>query len=442
MQCFRIHTDRRLLAILGLAMFVRLALVPLYAHMPNGATDEGYWKDWMLAIHQHGVLNIFRGTNTDYVGYHWILAVLVAIQDYVVRGPYTHTTPSLHVLTKLPPILFDAALILVVYWATKRLVETTSPNNPRWRHAPLVAAAIIAFQPAIVYDAAVWAQTDSGVTVAMLATIVLVARGNPAVGWGVWALGFTLKPHPIIILPVLLALTIRLDPRALVRSAAAVVLAFAVVFGPWILHGDAFRVLDVYRRLFAADYERLSAAAWNLWWFWDTYAHAKPDQPVAAFAPMVTYRLAGLALSSVAGLVAAGLVWFRPDLRTALLAGALAAFAFYMLPVSTHDRYLYPFFALLLPVAMIERKWLLIYVPASVTFFLNLLASAPPLASQAGEWVDSPVGLVVSAVHVALFAAFFGLAAAELWQLARPPAPLTQPASETDPPGRLELLYE
>src|SRR5260370_468622 len=47
------------------------------------------------------------------------------------------------------------------------------------------AAAVIAFQPAVLYDSAVWAQTDAAVTVAMVASILLVACRRPALGWAV-----------------------------------------------------------------------------------------------------------------------------------------------------------------------------------------------------------------------------------------------------------------
>ncbi len=63
----------QLLAIFALAIGVRLALTPLYARLPNGTLDEGFWTHWMQRIHEHGVLNIFRTSDTDYVGYHWVL---------------------------------------------------------------------------------------------------------------------------------------------------------------------------------------------------------------------------------------------------------------------------------------------------------------------------------------------------------------------------------
>lgn len=390
---------------------LRVLLAPLYAHLPNHFTDEMFWKQWMLAIHERGVLNIFRASSTDYVGYHWILWMLASIYG-VIGGPYTASTPSLHVLIKMPSILFDVVLIVVVYHATRLVVgsvmeppshDDLEQHKSTCERAALLAAGVIAFQPAVVYDSAVWAQTDAAITAAMLASVVLVTRGRPELGWAIWALGFMVKPHPVLVVPVLAVLTWRCGPAAVCRSLASVGAVFALVLGPWLLHGDGLRIIHVYHSLFNADYERLSASAWNLWWFRDVAAHPSPDDAITAAIPLLTYRVAGLLMSASAAAIAVVLVLMAPRLREALIGAAYLSFAFYVLPVSGHERYLYPFLGLLLPVAFIERRWLLWYVPASATLFLNLVVVAPPIDGLAGRWVESPFSLAVAAVNVVLF---------------------------------------
>jgi Gpi18-like mannosyltransferase len=395
---------RPLATIVLAAVLLRLALVPLYAHLPGPATDEMFWKQWMQAIHEHGVLNVFRGTNTDYVGYHWVLW-LMASAYAVIGGPYTASTPSLHALVKMPSIAFDVALIYAVFEATRLLAAREGGDEARAQRLALLAAAVIALQPAVVYDSAVWAQTDAAIAAAMLASVVLLSQRRPATGWAIWTLGFLVKPHPVIIVPVLVVLTARCGWRAAVRSMASVVAVVALVLGPWLLHGDGARIVEVYHSLFDADYGRLSMSAWNAWWFRDVAAHPGPDAPIWQAAPLLTYRLAGLLMSAAAGGVALAFVLHSRRMSAALIAAAYLAFAFYMLPVSTHERYLYPFIALLLPVCLVDKRWLWIYVPASATFFLNLVVTAPPIASLSGRWSESPLSLVVAAVNGALFLA-------------------------------------
>jgi hypothetical protein len=171
------------------------------------------------------------------------------------------------------------------------------------------------------------------------------------------------------------------------------------------VHGDAANIATTYKALFEANYERLSASAWNLWWFRDVAAHPPPDSTVTAAVPFITYRAVGVALAAIAGALGAMLVWRLPTLRGALVGAAYLAFAFYILPVSTHERYLYPFLALLLPVVVLERRWLWLYGPASVTLFLNMTVVAPPIRAFSGRWVESPFSLAVAAVNVVMFAA-------------------------------------
>jgi Gpi18-like mannosyltransferase len=274
---------------------------------------------------------------------------------------------------------------------------------PRSNLLALIAATVIAVQPAVLYDSAVWSQTDSAVTLAMLLALFFVERGSTKLGFGIWAVGFLIKPHPIIILPLLIYLAWRQSPRALRSGVATVAGVWLVGLGPWLLHGDLLNILRVYRGLFEADYSRLSASAWNLWWFFDVSLHPQPDQGIL---PFITYRTVGLVLTACAGFLALFYLHARPNLRGALVAAAYLSFAFYLLPISTHDRYLYPFLAFMLPVAVAEARWRALYGLASIAFFFNLVVVAPPIESFVGRWVGSPFTVAVAALNCLLFALF------------------------------------
>ncbi len=192
----------------------------------------------MRAIHSDGVLNIFRTSETDYVGYHWVLWLMTLAWD-TGGGSYAEGDTPLHIFVKLPSIVFDVALILAVFGATNAVLrECGGWASARAHRTALLAAAIVAFQPAVIYDSAIWAQTDSAITAAMLGAIVLAFAGRPFSAGTVWGLGLAIKPHPIIIGPVLLLVLWRAGSwRALVRGGAGVVLVATLVLGPWILHG-------------------------------------------------------------------------------------------------------------------------------------------------------------------------------------------------------------
>jgi hypothetical protein len=271
----------------------------------------------------------------------------------------------------------------------------------------LIAAAVIAFQPAVLYDSAVWAQTDSAITAAMLGAILLAYAARPALSGAAYALGLAVKPHPVIIGPLLLLGLLRHGGvRAAAMAGAAGLVVAAIVLGPWVLHGDGGRIIDVYQTLFTKDHNRLSELAWNAWWPSDQAGDPRPGSTVFGTMPFLSYRELGLALSVGAAGLAVAYSLARPGLQFALVAAAYQAFAFYMLPIASHERYLYPLLALLLPVVMVDRRWLWLYAPLSVTFFLNLFIVAPPVKSWGDRWVYGDFGVGVAYVHIALFAAF------------------------------------
>jgi hypothetical protein len=393
-----------LATIIAAGLAVRVALLPLTARLPNNLTDEGFWKHWMEIIHRDGVLNIFRASDTDYVGYHWVLWLLTLVYD-VMGGPYTDDDFSLHILVKMPPVLLDVALIVTVFLATRALFRQQGVEERRAQSAALLAAGIIAFQPAVLYDSAVWGQTDSAISAAMLGAILLAAINRPFTAGAVLALGLAVKPHPVIVGPLVLILLWRSGGwRAIALATVGGLLVAAVVLGPWILHGELGRIIDVYQVLFTKERQRLSELAWNFWWIIDQQGDPLPTDRVAPWLP-VSFKMTGLAISALSAALAVAYAWVRPGLRGALVAAAHRV-RLHAWPVGSHERYLYPFLALLLPAALLDRRWLWLYVSVSVTFFLNLFVVAPPVHSWMDRWVYSDFGTGVAALNTLLFAAF------------------------------------
>lgn len=436
---------RQLAGIFAAALAVRVALTPLYAHLPNGTLDEGFWKHWMQRIHEHGVLNIFRTSDTDYVGYHWVLWILSIIYDWI-GGPYTQTTPSLHILVKVPSIIFDLVLIALVYRVAMFTIEGEGAGDATGRTlrggGAIAAAAVCAFHPAILYDSAVWAQTDAAISAAMLGSLVLAFRGQPRWAGFVFAMGFGVKPHPIIIAPLLALVLWRYGRlKAMVQAGLTAVLTTALILAPWLIHGDGRRIGEVYKTLFTKERARLSELAWNIWWIPDQLGDPRPGSAAFGLSDAITYERLALALSAGATLLAIAFAVRNSDFISTLIAAAFQAFAFYELPVGSHERYLYPLLILLLPVIVVRPRWLLLYVPISVTFFLNLVVVAPPMERYMDRYVYSNVGVYIAAAQALVFGAF----AAVLFHAViepRPPRPSRTRADAGPVTGREAALRQ
>jgi hypothetical protein len=401
-----------LTALLLVALLVRVPLLPLHAYRSGGGTDTSEYKGWMQALHEHGLLNIFRESNTDYIGYQWVLWILTLIWS-PFGDSYSDTAPGLHLLIKAPPLLFEGGLIVAVYLATRMLMEQSpgrkEPHGNSTSPLPLIAAAIIAFHPASLYDAAVWGQIDAMTALVIAAAVLLIYRKMPVAAGFVWGVGFVMKPQPIVVAPLLAVLVFdRGNWKELLRLSGGGLAAGLLVAMPWILHGDLRRIGGIYEALVKEDMGRLSGNSWNIWWFFDLAGDARPgDRPLGGVP--LTYRMTGTALTGLGTLLALAFAWKRPSLERALIAAAYSVFVFYMVSTSSHDRYLYPFFALLLPVLMLDRRWLWAYVPLSVTFTTSLILSAPPSEGWGHNWLESPLSLAGAALNVVIFGALTAL---------------------------------
>lgn len=222
----------------------------------------------------------------------------------------------------------------------------------------------------------------------MLASLTLAFCRRPALAGGVFAVGFAIKPHPIILVPLLALILWRHDRwRALARASLACATTLGLILGPWLVHGDARRIGSVYVTLFTKQRERLSELAWNVWWLPDQLGDPRPHSAAFGLVDLVSYQRLAFGLSAFAVLIAVSYALRHRDLISVFIAASYQAFAFYELPIGAHERYLYPLLVFMLPVALLRPSWLALYVPLSITFFLNLVIVAPPMARYMDRYV-------------------------------------------------------
>lgn len=404
----RHSTFTALVLLLGITAAVRMPfwLSSTYAY---GHGDAIIWEVWSRAIYEHGFINVFRTADSNNVGYHYVLWPTGEIYGRWFSSDFELWTAPIRVLIKIPPFVCDLGLAAVVFFAARSLSSATTEAR---RHVEAgAAAAAFALAPATVYDSMWWSQIDSVITLCMAGSALLVLRGRPGAGWAVWMVGFLFKPQPIVILPVLAAFTLwKFGPRALARGVACAVVVGAAALAPFLLHGDAGRIGGTYQTMFQQDPIDLAEGAWNGWSIYDLYG----DDPVPADAAFsvsgvdVSYATLSLGMSAAAAVFV--LAYLRRHLDEAGLLAACAAmvFVFYMLPTSTHERYLYPMFAFAAPLLVRHRQLIAPYALLSVTFMLNLLAINPPNASDFWQWHETALAVSVASVNLAMFALMVG----------------------------------
>src|SRR5438105_4583727 len=231
------------------------------------------------------------------------------------------------------------------------------------RASAVAAAALWMLAPGPIFAGPYWGQVDAVGTVPLMGSLVMAGRGRWWWAGALAGLALMVKPQfGVALIVVLTAATIAWIRHADWHAPLAAFGASIVTIGAL---GLPFRTgpaeLIALVRSASETYPYTSLYAFNIWSivgdFW------KPDD---------AYVVAGGVLL-IAGLVAScALVWWRRDVATLLAAGALAACAFYFLPTRAHERYLFPAFALLLPLAAVRARLLIPYVALAISFAVSL----------------------------------------------------------------------
>lgn len=396
-----------LLTIAALAIVTAAARMPFWlatTNSPFARGDATVWQVWSRSIYEHGFINVFRTAESNNVGYHYVLWPTSVIYGWI-SPDYQLWTPAIQILIKVPPFLSDIGLAVLIFVVARML----SPARTLGMRNLTAAGAALAFAlaPAVIYDSMWWSQIDSVITIFMLASVVLLARGRVGLAWALWTVGFLIKPQPIVMVPPLAAFTFwQYGLLGTARAATGVAAVAIAALGPFLLHGDAVRIWNTYELMFQQWPLDLSLGAWNGWSILDARGDPRPDQVALTLGPLaLSYTALALLLCVPATLVALGYLRRNQHLVGLLVATSAMVFAFYMLPASTHERYLYPMFALAAPL-LVRLPYLIPgYAVLSATFFLNLVAINPPNASEIWLWHGTDVAIAVAALHIALYAA-------------------------------------
>ncbi|MGH2600830.1 MAG: glycosyltransferase 87 family protein [Dehalococcoidia bacterium] len=415
-----------LMVLLVLGVAVRLPFLPRLGH----AYDQNAYRAWMGAIQDYGLAEVFERTNTDYVGYHYILWGLAQVYSGRASEVGVHDK-ELRVMLKLPGLIGDlltGALVAVVARAVAQ--GQIARLGGRWRALGvrlcvtppeaigLAAAALFLFNPAVLYASAYWGQQDSLVTFFMLLACWLSWRRLPGWAGAALALGTIVKPQPLVLVPLLAWIVWqRTSWSGLLRGSLAGVAVLIAGHAYFLLTGSGERMWQIYTFQLAQN-EHLSFGAYNLWWPFERLADARPKTAiVSAGGASLTYGLLATALT----VAVLGLAWLivRRGGATAMLAGVGVWLAgYYLVGAGAHERYALPALAFLLaalPLAPRLRWPLLLY---SAALLANLLIALP----LDRRWHQGDPLWLTTVVSVAAVVSVVGLGWVAAYLTPRPPS--------------------
>ncbi len=302
--------------------------------------------------------------------------------------------PALVAALKLPALIFEMALISLVFYIAYQQAGTG------WA---ALAAVLLSFNPGWMAVTAWWGQTDSIFVFFLLLTAYLLTRNRPRWAWVAYSLAWLTKFQSIIVFPLLLALSVRrYGFRKTVEGLAIFALIVGVVTLPFFLsaHFDALiPYLNVDR------FPQTSVNAFNFW-YWLIGGWLPDDLPLLG---SITFYQIGIGLLGIATALLCLRAWLVRDRDDDLLLWATACFSFFILPTQIHERYLYPAVVFLVLALVRDRRLLLIYVAAALAFSANILAFAEPgnplldLFARVLAWSPQNWAAVLTIHYVVLF---------------------------------------
>ena len=286
-------------------------------------------------------------------------------------------------MVKIVPNLFDLGTAALIYFFVRKQATFK---------VALISTVLYAFNPAVIYNAAVWGQFDAVYTFFLVLSLMLALKSKPVPSAVVFAIGLLIKPQGIALLPLVAFLIFRKSglKNLLVSVVAFTATIFAVVLPFENIGNPVSFLINIYSSGYVY-YHFTSVNAFNLWGlfgFWTTDGYL---------------FYVGWALFGAVALFTLLLVHKRLKVSgdlIAIFAAFMLFFAFFMLPTRIHERYMFPAISMLALMFPLLKRTRLLYVALTATLFANQAYVLYWLNNGNPNLTGDPVALAVSAINL------------------------------------------
>ncbi|MEP6680545.1 MAG: phospholipid carrier-dependent glycosyltransferase, partial [Chloroflexota bacterium] len=394
----RVDAVTALIALLAVGFLVRVFIAGIELPQSGFRTDVGDFFAWAYQLARVGPGEFYaRCGFCDYPpGYMYVLWVGGTMA--AIFGP-----AAAAVLAKAPGILADLGVAWLLFrigrrWGAELLSRAIGARHARAGETlGLAAAAVYLFNPGTLFNSAVWGQIDSLGSLALLATIYLLARGRTEAAAVAAVVAMLIKFQFAFAIPIVAVVGIKrhlagrstdaeLDGRPEPIRALASLAVGTVTLVAMLL---PFRMplwspnpteTTLVTKFFEASgtYAGLAINAFSMWrnvWsgLGNTNQWGNDEVPLFSLAGVtVDWRLVGVLLFAAVALIALWQVARRDDITGLLIASLVIAVAFFVLPTRVHERYLFPALVLAAPLVLRRPSWAVLYATLSLLFFANV----------------------------------------------------------------------
>jgi dolichyl-phosphate-mannose-protein mannosyltransferase len=398
----KVPYGKRELAIVLFLLFLAFMLRFAFFSNQGFQTDTNDFWAWFQRAADIGVRGFYsNGYWSDYpplnIYIFWVFGTLAKSLGVFGTNLFTY-------VMKLPPNLFDMATAFIIFaFVRKRL-------NFKWA---LAASALYAFNPATIYDSAVWGQFDAIYTFFLVLSVYLVFESKPKLAAVAFMLGVLTKPQSIALAPLMVYLVWRKSGWK--GLAVSILVAAATVFAvilPFEWSNPVSFLSNIYITAYGT-YHYTSINAFNLWGFGGMW---QPD--TGGLGPLTFYVIGWLMFGALAAFTLYFVhKRFKVSNELIVLFGAFVLFfGFFMLPTRIHERYMFPAISMLALMFPFFKKMRPMYVVLTVTCFVNEAYVLDMLVRYgAPNLTGDPVAVIVSLINIMALVYVLVLMLGELW---------------------------
>jgi Gpi18-like mannosyltransferase len=263
-------------------------------------------------------------------------------------------TPYMYYVIKLLPNLFDIAIAFLIFVFVRKRLDFKMA---------MLATALYAFNPAVVFNAAVWGQFDAIYTFFLVLSLMLGLASKPELSAVAFTLGILTKPQSIALLPLIAFLILKKNGwRRFLTSLLAGAATLFVVILPFEWSNPITFLSNIY---FGAirGYAVTSVNAFNMWALHGLWVS---DENFFVLGWILFGALAAFTL-----FVLHKRFHVSGELLV-LFSAFVLFFGFFMLPTRIHERYLFPAISMLALMFPFVKKTRPLYVVLTATLLANL----------------------------------------------------------------------
>jgi len=348
-------------SIVLLVLAASLALRLLLFNVSGYKIDEGTFASWFNVAAEGGLYGFYDATWCDYPPFNvyvfWVFGKLAqAISSWDITF-----------FIRLGPNLFDLAIAVLIFYFLRRRFSFK---------ASLVVMTVYAFNPATIFNLAVWGQMDSIYTLFMVGTLVALLGSKYELSGGLFSLAILTKPQTVVLLPVLAYVILRNGGwRRSFSSAAVFWVVVLLVILPFRWENPVTFLVDRYSGYGVYPYNSINAYNfWALLGFW------KSD---ATIFLGLSYQIWGIIALVLFVVPVLWLLHRKYGPEAAIFTVFLLIFGLFMMMTRMHERYLFPVFALL-ALGFSPRSFPWLYAGLTATCFANMAYILPILNRYPG----------------------------------------------------------